>query len=96
MNKEFHSLIINLKQRRGMYVFDDSYNSLSSFLIGYLLARETHSEHQISNQFQEWLWSREKKHFSLHWTSYVLNEMANGDENQACDLILDLFEEFLK
>ena len=90
-------LIVNeLKNRRGMFVFDNSYNSLSSFLIGYMCATNNYSSNDmnISYEFRNWLEKKEGAHSSLHWSFYILNKIANKNEEMACQILIELLDEF--
>jgi hypothetical protein len=88
-------IIEQLKKRRGMYVFDNSYNSLISFLVGYLLAIRDLEVRDISLSFQKWLQDKEGKYFSVHWSRYILVELSKNDENTAKKKMLELFELYL-
>ena len=95
MINNLSSIIDRLKNRRGMYIFDNSYNSLASFLIGYISAiNDYNSDINISNEFRNWLHKREGIHTSLHWSAYILNECAKKNEEKACQILIELLYEF--
>ena len=89
-------LIHNLKVRRGMYIFDDSYKSLAAFITGYQLAVFENSGENVSNEFQDWLREKVGVHFSTHWSNYIHTEIANEKDAEACIALLDLLEDFLE
>ncbi|WP_128755244.1 hypothetical protein [Aquimarina sediminis] len=77
-----------------MYLLNrDSYVSLISFLIGFDLGAEEQNKN-VFGEFHDWLQEKRKKHFSLHWSSYILNEMCEGNEQRAIELVLDLMKDF--
>ena len=78
-----------------MYLFDNTYNGLISFLTGYFIAVMQYSEEDWSGDFQNWLRNKAGNHFSIHWSGYILSEMSANDEVLARNNLLDLFDEFL-
>ncbi|MEN7550411.1 hypothetical protein AAG747_21005 [Rapidithrix thailandica] len=93
---KFKVLILNLRNRRGIYLFDNTYKGLTSFLMGYQLGIENSSEIQLSDEFQNWLRGKFNSHFSIHWSSFIFQELAEKNEQKASVLLLDLLDEFLE
>lgn len=95
MKKKLKNIIDHLKIRREMYLIDrNSYPSFVSFLMGYSIGIKADEENNILDDFHDWLEIKEGKNFSLNWSSYILNELCNGDEDHAIGLTLDLMTEF--
>lgn len=78
-----------------MYIFNDSYAALVSFIMGYTDSVCDFLEVNIDGQFQEWLRKKYKRHFALHWSGYILVELSKNDEKIACSSLLSLWEEFV-
>ncbi|WP_299243572.1 hypothetical protein [uncultured Aquimarina sp.] len=94
MKSKLKNIVYHLKLRRGMYLPNgDSYVSLTSFLIGFGLGIEEQNKN-VFDDFWNWLQEKEGKHFSLHWSNYILDEICDGDEEKAIKLALDLMEDF--
>lgn len=89
-------LVYNLKKRSNMYLLDETYNGLVSFIMGYQFAVLQNLKEDNSDKFQNWLRQKFEIHFSVHWSIFILNEMSDKDEFQARIYLLDLLEEFLK
>lgn len=94
MYTRFKTLPFNLKNRRSMYLFDDTYAGLATYLIGYFQGVQETSDEMLDQAFQEWLIVKQGNHFSLHWSRYILQEMLGNDPTQAIDTLLELLEEF--
>lgn len=90
------NLLINLKTRKNLYVFDNSYSSLTSFLVGYILAIRDSTSDDLSEEFKKWLEAKEQKEFAIHWSGYILLEMSNNDSLIAEQNLISLWEEFIK
>ncbi|MDH7447318.1 hypothetical protein [Aquimarina sp. 2201CG14-23] len=94
MKSKLKNIVYHLKIRKGMYLLDkNSYSSLASFLIGFSLGI-SEQDKNILDDFHDWLQVREEKNFSLNWSSYILNELCNGNEKKAGELTLELMEDF--
>jgi hypothetical protein len=94
MKHNFANLLFNLKNRRSMYLFDDTYAGLATYLMGYFQGVQEISGKTPNQAFQEWLIAKQGNHFSLHWSRYILQEMVGNDPIQAIDTLLELLEEF--
>ena len=96
MRSNFRTIIKYLKERRDMLIPNkDSYECLTSFLIGYGMGKEESGETDVLNDFHGWLENKEGRNFSLHWGSYILHILCNGDEKKAINKALDLLTEFV-
>lgn len=93
---EMKELVEHLKIRSKMYVFDNTYNSLVSFLMGYQYAFLKSSGIDLSNEFQNWLRKEFETYFSVHWSSFILTELANGEEDKAKIILLNSLDDFLQ
>ncbi|WP_062053198.1 hypothetical protein [Aquimarina longa] len=95
MKSKLKNIIKHLKERKEMYLFgNDSYSTLISFLIGFSIGA-VEGDKNILNEFDDWLQVKEGKSFSLHWSSYILNELCNSDEEKAGKMVLELMEDFI-
>ncbi|MEW7291565.1 hypothetical protein [Aquimarina sp. 2304DJ70-9] len=96
MKSKLKNIVHHLKIRRGMYLPNsDSFLSLTSFLIGFGLGAKEQNKN-VFDDFHNWLQVKEGKHFSLHWSNYILKELCDGDEEKASKLVLELIEDFTK
>lgn len=77
-----------------MYLFDDTYNGMVSYLMGYLYAVMEITEEDVSDEFQKWLVNKVGSSFSTHWSNYIYVEMAKKDEKTAKEILLNLLEDF--
>ncbi len=91
---KFKGIVNDIKARRSMFIFDDSYTSLASFLIGYCLALKELEDYDVSMSIQEWLRGKVGTHFSVHWTYYILNHLAKRNEDIAEKVLFELLDEF--
>jgi uncharacterized membrane protein len=91
-----HGIIGNLKLKSGMYLFDNTYRGLTSFLMGYCQGVLEATGQDISEQFQGWLREKQQSYFSIHWSTYVLSEMSDNNSEQARELLLSLLEDFVR
>lgn len=86
----------NLRSRDSQYLlYGIDYGNLSTFIIGYILAIDQVTHSKVSDEFQEWLHVKVHVHFNLHWSAYILIEMAKNNEKKATILLLNLLDEFL-
>ncbi len=92
---EFKELLFHLKNRRNMYVFDSSYSSLTSFIIGYLMGIKNTTNIDYGDSFQRWLRKKEVNYFSLHWSAYILSEISDNNPVLAEENLLELLEDFV-
>lgn len=94
MKSKLNNIVNHLKIRKGMYIIDkESYSSLASFLIGFSIGC-SEKDKNILDEFQNWLQEKEGKNFSLHWSSYILSELCDGDEKKASTTALELLQDF--
>lgn len=70
------TLIDNLKTRRGMYLFDDTYKGMVAYIMGYQFAVMELTGENLSEEIQEWLKNKIGSPFSFHWSDYIYVEMA--------------------
>ncbi len=78
-----------------MYVIGDSYDALSSFITGYCLGIRDIRGYDFAKEFQSWLRLKEKRHFSMMWSAYILAEMSDSDEELAERNLFRLLKEFI-
>lgn len=99
MEKHIHdqlvAMITHLSTRRNMYIPDERYLSLAAFIMGYLLSVRDITRTDPSEQFQRWLQKKQGRGFSVHWSHYILMQMAANDEEKASALLLELFAAYL-
>jgi hypothetical protein len=96
MKEKMMTIITLIRNRRKMVIYGNAYSSIIDFLNGYDSGMEEYTGKSILKEFQAWLHKKLNKDFSAHWSGYILNEMANGNENDAEKMLFDLMEEFLK
>lgn len=89
-------LIQHLKTRGNMYLFDETYTSLVSFISGYAYGRSEGDGINVDRAFQSWMRAKYNKEFSIHWSHYILSELASDDPRRAKELVLELYEEFAR
>ncbi|MDJ1495035.1 hypothetical protein QNI19_19000 [Cytophagaceae bacterium DM2B3-1] len=92
--KSFQTILWHLKHRRGMYVAD-GYIPLVSFLEGYGLALRDACQVDMFSDFQNWIYTRQKRRFAVSWSSYILIDIAKKDEQKATDMLFEWLSEFL-
>lgn len=79
-----------------MYLIGNDYDSICTFLVGYSLGYREAANVDVAKAFQEWLQVKEKKHFSLHWSAYILNHMADNDKKKAQRILFKLLNRFIE
>ena len=100
---DLSELVIELKRRRRMFVLDDRYVSLVSFIDGFALAEGLEMQ-----KFQRWMLERLRREpSSLHWGAEVacqiripgeggaLAGLTQADQDAASGLLLELLAEYL-
>jgi hypothetical protein len=95
MKASLLNLVKNLKQRKNMFLYASSYASYVNFLNGYDLCMEEMTNESHLKEFQKWLQEKAGHHFSMHWSSYILQELANDDDEIATQKLIELLDEFL-
>ncbi len=78
-----------------MYVANDSYRNLTSFMVGYGVCYSDNFQADLYSDFKKWLFQKEGHKFSISWPEYILTEMAEGDEKIASQILFNLFHEYL-
>jgi hypothetical protein len=79
-----------------MYVYDSSYNSLKTFLVGYLLAYSSIYELNLIVEFKKWLEKDQNKVFALDSFTYIQTEIANCNDDYAAEVLLDMLFRFFE
>lgn len=100
---DLSELVRELHRRRRMFVLDDRYASLVSFIDGFALAQGLDM-----HEFQRWLVARlGREPSSLHWGAEVaaqirhpgergaLAALTDGDQDAASRLLFELLAEYL-
>jgi hypothetical protein len=93
---KFRSLIHNLRARKNMYVSDNTYISLVSFIDGYLFGVKDLYDIDISYDFKKWLEKKIDRHFTIVWSIYIVQYLCNKDEAMAEEKLFNLLEEYLE
>lgn len=88
MNEEKYirikEIIKSLSERPGMFAKDDSFNEISSFLIGYLWGLDMMDKPiSLDRQFANWINLKYKLNLSWAWDRIILEKKAKGDEEKA-------------
>ena len=78
-----------------MYIAE-GYTPLVSFVGGYGLALRDSFQVDLLSEFQNWIKAKQKREFAMHWSHYILIEMAEDNEQKATDMFFELMSEFLE
>lgn len=63
---KFKELLHHMQPRLGMYIADQDFPSLVSFLDGYLICYKDATGVDVVTEFREWMFVKYKRHFALH------------------------------
>ncbi len=94
----FYALLLQIKEKPGMYIGSPSVNDLFFFLCGYQHARHEQQlaptpGEQAFYEFQGWLQARYQIHSSASWAKIIL--LYSTTDAQGFELFYQLFNEFL-
>ncbi len=78
-----------------MYIYENTYSSLTNFINGYLMALKDMSGCNLYSDTHAWLEKKVKRSFAICWEGYILDYMAKKDEAVATKKLFELLEEFI-
>ena len=94
MKEKLQEMVFHLENRPKMYLLGHTtYATFVCFLIGFGEGAKE-NERNILSEFDDWLQAKVGKKFSLHWSSYILEEICRRDEEKAKMELLRLLAGF--
>lgn len=72
------------------YVIGKSFSNYSDFVTGLFI----NSDNELNKRFIEFLRNKHQTHFTVYWPYYILEELSNGEEEQAKQKLFILLNEF--
>ena len=92
--RDLRTVLDLVRVRRGMY-FSDGFESLVAFLVGYSEAIKRTVGVDLMSLFQEHVKSVYEADFSVFWPYYLLDEIADADEERATELVFSTLNDFI-
>ena len=82
-----------LRARRSMYI-GGSFEALVAFLVGYSVATRNATGVDLMELMQKHVKYGGRKEFAKIWFAYLAEDVANGDEMRATELVFDALLKF--
>lgn len=93
--EEMRERVEHLERRPLMYVYSDTYESLSALICGYFLGLDTTLKMDLNKQFADWILVKATRP-SQTWAECILHFLADGDEVAARRILFAELKVFLE
>jgi hypothetical protein len=87
-------MISILRSNRKLILRYDTYWYLTAYIDGYFAGIYTCQNNDIFSQFTSWIEQKTNHSFSVHYSQYILEYLANNNEDKAVEILLDYLEAF--